>query len=559
MLADAVPVPENYDELRAFALALHSKNALLETALDARDTLLKERDAEILVYKDEVYAKTLHIEKLKAQLAVLRRARFGRSSEKLNREIEQLELAIDDAEESQAHALLEREAKLQALGLPASRPAQAVEAREEVMRRAFPDHLPRERVEHRPDCICPSCGGTRLRQIGIDEREMLEYVPSHFKVIVHARPKMACRDCEAITQKPMPSLPIVRGIPGPALLAHMLIAKYADHLPLYRQSVIYARSGVKIERSTMADWVGQMAFLLTPLVDAVAGHVRGGETLHVDDTPIPVLDPGRKCTKKGRLWVAVRDERSWGSTAPPAVYYQYAPDRTKARPQALLQGANGYLHADAYSGFEHLYEPDKITGACRFKEVSCWAHARRHIYDVHVKEKSPRALELLEAIGTLFQIEAAIKGQSPEQRLAVRQQQSVPLLAALKARFDETLGQTTRKGNLAKAILYITVRWEAMTRYTTDGRLDIDNNAAERAIRPIAIGRRNWTFAGSDDGGERAAMIFTLIESAKMNGLDPEAYLRDVIGRIADHPINKIGELLPWNFKPQALQSGKGT
>jgi transposase len=518
------PLPENPNELRAFAVALQTRNQVLE---------------------DELYAKTLHIEKLKMQLAVLRRARFGRSSEKLDREIEQLELAIGDLEEGEAENGAGRGAETRPAGVAAlPRPHKNM-----PVRRSLPEHLPRERIDHPTACACPQCGGTRLTCIGADEREVLEYVPSHFKVIVHVRPKMSCRDCETITQPPLPSLPIERGMPGPGLLAHVIVSKYCDHLPLHRQSVIYARSGVEIDRSTMADWVGQMAFLLHPLAEAIAAHVRAGETLHADDTPVPVLDPGRGETKTGRLWVAVRDERTWGSRAPPAAYYQYAPDRKAARAEALLRGCRGYLHADAYAGFRSLYEPKTVAGAAPLIEVGCWAHARRKIFEVHAATDSPRAHELLEHIGRLFAIEAEIKGRCAQERLAIRRQQSAPLLAGLKKRFEETLAQVSAKSSLAEAIRYTTSRWPAMTRFVTDGRLDICNNAAERAMRPIALGRHNWTFAGSDAGGERAALMYTLIETAKLNGLDPEAYLRQVIGCIADHPANRITELLPWKIK----------
>jgi len=517
-------LPENPAELRAYAEALRTRNEVLE---------------------DEVYAKTLHIEHLKAQLAALRRARFGRSSEKLDRDIEQLELAIGELEEGKA----QHDAK----HAPASSGGSATKAAPQPqkgipVRKALPAHLPRERVDHPAACACPQCGGARLTCIGTDEREVLEYVPSHFKVIVHARPKMSCRDCETITQPPLPSLPIERGIPGPGLLAHVITSKYCDHLPLHRQSVIYARDGVDLERSTMADWVGRMAFLLSPLAEAVASHVRAGEVLHADDTPVPVLDPGRDHTKTGRLWVAVRDERPWGSGVPPAVYYQYAPDRKGERAEALLHGCRGYLHADAYAGFKSLYQSASLTAGAALIEVGCWAHARRKLYEVHDATKSPRAKELLERIGGLFVIEAEIRGQSADQRFAVRQQQSVPVLAELKLHFDQTLAQVSNKSSLAAAIRYTTSRWPSMTRYVQDGRLDMTNNAAERAIRPVAIGRNNWTFAGSDTGGERAAMMYTLIETCKLNGLDPEAYLRNVIGRIADHPISKINDLLPWNI-----------
>ena len=517
-------LPENIDELRVFAASLQ---------------------VEAQIYKDELYAKTLHIEKLKAQLAVLRRARFGRSSEKLDREIEQIELALGDLEESQAEdaARLKRTAPRASLS---SR--HQPQEQEKSARRSLPEHLPRERVEHESASACPACGGTRLTKIGTDEREVLEYVPSHFKVIVHARPKTSCRDCEKITQQPMPSLPIVRGMPGPGLLAHILVAKFDDHLPYYRQSEIFAREGVELDRSTLADWVGQMANLLEPLAEAIGRHVGAGQTIHADDTPVPVLEPGRGKTKVGRLWLAVRDERPWGSAAPPAAFYLYAPDRTAEQADALLKDCSGYLHADAYSGFNHLYKQDPKTGKSpRLIEVACWSHARRKIYEVHAQTSSPAAYDLLERIGELFAIEADIRGQTPDRRLRVRLELAVPKLEALKARFETTLNKISGKSTLAQALRYSLSRWASLTRYTTDGRLEMSNNAAERAAKPVAIGRKNWMFAGSDDGGRRAAIAYTVIETAKMNGLDPEAYLRDTITRIADHPIKRINELLPWN------------
>jgi transposase len=417
------------------------------------------------------------------------------------------------------------------------------------VRRALPAHLPRERIQHEAACVCLSCGGTNLTVIGTDEREVLEYVPSHFKVIVHLRPKLSCRACETITQAPMPSLPIERGVPGPGLLAHVLTSKYCDHLPLHRQSAIYARDGVEIERSTMADWVGRTAFLLEPLADAIARHVRTGETIHADDTPVPVLEPGRGKTKTGRLWVAVRDERPWASSVPPAAFYRYAPDRKAEQAQALLKDCRGYLHADGYSGFKSLYGSNPLTGQPPpLIEVACWAHARRKIYEVHAATASPAARKLLDRIGELFALEADIHGRTPEQRFAIRSERAAPLLAQLRMDFETTVAQVSGKSALAMALRYALSRWDALTRYTSDGRLDICNNAAERAIRPLAIGRKNWLFAGSDLGGERAAVMYTLIETARMNGIDPQAYLRAVIARIADHPMKRIDELLPWNI-----------
>jgi transposase len=510
-------LPSDPDTLRAFAAALQA----------------------------ELYAKTLHIEKLKAQLATLRRARFGQSSEKLDRQIDLLERVIGDLEEAEAA----NEARQQAA---ATTPGQASPSRPQRAgnRRPLPEHLPREIVAHAGACACPACGSGRLRKIGDDEREVLEYVPSHFKVVLHVRPKLSCRDCETITQPPMPSLPIERGRPGPGLIAHVLVSKYCDHLPLNRQSDIYGREGVSLDRSTLADWVGRAAWFLEPVAARIGDYARVGTTIHADDTPIPVQDPGRGRTKSGRLWVVVRDERSWGSPNPPAAYYRYSPDRKGEHAQALLAPVSGFLHADAYAGFDKLYEPDPETGRPRLEPVACWAHARRELFDEHVKTKSPIARQALEKIGAIFAIERGINGQSAETRRSVRQAQSLPLMADLKAYLEASLGRISRKSDLAKAIRYSLGRWEALCRFTEDGRLEMTNNAAERAIRPLTLGRRNWTFLGSDSGGERAAVFFTLIQSCKLNGVNPEAYLADLVGRISDHPASRLDELLPWNWAP---------
>jgi transposase len=500
-----------------------------------------------MAMRNELYEKTLHIEKLKLQLAALRRARFGRSSERLDREIEQLEFLIGEMEGSGSAA--GDNATADAAGTePVATPAQDSEKCRPVRLR-LPDHLPRERVEHRPPHVCPRCQGTRFCVFGTDEREMLEYVPSHFKAVVHARPRLSCRECEYIFQAEMPSLPIERGLPGPGLLAHVLASKYADHIPLHRQCGIYARAGVDIDKNTMVDWVGKMADLMEPLVDEIAAHVRKGETIHVDDTPVRVQAPGRGKTKEGRFWVALRDERPWGSGVPPAVLYEYAPDRKAERAESLLRGCRGYLHADAYAGYNQLYAVDPVTGTARLTEVACMAHARREIYEVHKATGSARARQLLELIAQLFMIEGEIKGRLPEERRAVRQERALPLLARIKREMECVLAQTSAKASLAKAVRYSLTRWAALTRYVEDGRLEICNNAVERALRPVAIGRKNWMFAGSDAGGVWAARIYTIIQTARLNGVDPEGYLRNVIGRIAAHPSNRVAELLPWNIQ----------
>jgi transposase len=537
-------------DTRSLRRMLGEKEALLierERIIAEKETQLADRDRVIAVRDAELYAKTLQIEHLKAQLAVLRRARFGRSSEKLDREIEQLELVLGELEESVAESNARTEEAKQEPASPArTKPTD----RRPGGRKPLPAHLPRERVLHEPAPVCACCGGKALRRIGDEITEVLEYVPSSFTVIQHVRPKMSCRACETIVQAPLPSLPIERGRPGPGLLAHVAVSKFADGLPLHRQSVIYARQGVDLDRSTMADWMGSAAALLRPLVEAIRKHVCAGPVLHADDTTVPVLAPGLGRTRTGRLWAVVRDERPWSGAAAPAAFYCYSPDRKGERAEALLGQCRGFLHADGYAGFQSLYMPDPKTELPRLTEVACWSHARRKIYDVYEATAAPLAKEALDRIAELFEIEARINGRVPSERLAVRQQDAVPLLAELETFLHKALNQISGKSTLAKAIRYSLSRWAALIRYTTDGRLEMTNNAVERAIRPLALTRKNYLFAGSDSGGMRAAAMYSLIESAKMKGLDPEAYLRDVLARIADHPINRIGELLPWDWKP---------
>ena len=534
-------LPTNLSALQAFAATLLRDYAELE----GKYTDLKVGNEVLL---SEVHHKTLWIEKLKAELAELKRNRYGRSSEKMENRIDQLEIMLEDIEIGEVADRLEQE-RLKKQETPSVEKPATRKPRASSERKSLPEHLPRERVEHEAACACPNCGGTNLTRIGTDERSVLDYVPAHFRVIVHARPKMGCRDCETITQPPVPSLPIERGLPSAALLAHVLTAKYCDHLPLYRQSEIYAREGVEINRATMAEWIGMMANLVDPLAEAIRRHVGEGVAIHADDTPLPVLDPGRGRTRVGRLWTAVRDERPWGSTVPPAAFYRYSPDRKAEHAQALLEDCGGFLHADAYAGFNQLYKQHSITGKPQFLEVACWAHARRKIYEVYAASASPTAEELLRQIGELFAIEAGIRGRSPADRLKVRTEQSVSLLATMKVAFESALAGVSQQSKFAKALRYSLTLWPALTRYTTDGRCDICNNAAERAIRPLALGRKNWLFAGSDTGGNSAAVIFTLTQTAKLNGLDVEAYLRHVINVIPDHPIKRIEELLPWNVK----------
>lgn len=500
----------------------------------ALQALVRAMADEIRELTEEARSKGLKIAQLEVRIAKLKRMQFGQSSEKFAREIEQLELELDELHEN---------AGKRAVG----RPAAVQKLVEKPCRKPLPEHLPREEKVHEPSCTCPNCGA-EMRKLGEDVTEVLEYVPASFKVIRHVRPKLSCRACETIVQAPMPSLPIERGRPGPGLLAHVLVAKYADHLPLYRQSGIYAREGVELERSTLADWVGRSAALLDPLVEALRQEVLSSDVLHGDDTPVPVLEPGRGKTKTGRLWTYVRDGRPCGNERPPAAVYFYSPDRKGVHPQAHLKSFRGILHADGYAGFDAIFENGQVS------EAACWAHVRRKFFEEH-EAGSPLATEAIERIGALYGIETEIKGKPPDERQRLRQERAMPLLDELKAWLAATLRKLSGKSDLAKAMRYTLGRWDALTRFLHDGRIEIDNNAAERSIRAIALGRKNYLFAGSDAGGERAAAIYSLIETAKLNGIDPEAYLRDVLAHIADHRINRIGELLPWNWAATQRQA----
>jgi transposase len=371
---------------------------------------------------------------------------------------------------------------------------------------------------------------------------MLEHVRACFKVIRYIRPKMSCDACDRIVQAPAPSRPIDRGLAGPGLLAHVLVSKYADHVPLYRQADIYAREGVDLDRSTLAGWVGATSELLAPLVEAVRAHVMSAIKLHADDTPVPVLAPGNGRTKIGRLWTYVRDDRPSGDTSAPAVWFAYSPDRRGENPRQHLKHYKGALQADAFAGFRQLYEGGTIH------EVACWAHARRKFHEIHIAHASPTTAEAIERIAALYAIEAEIRGSTSEARRSVRQARAKPLLDSMYTWMEDTLAKLSRKSDTAAAIRYATSRWQALTRYVDDGQLEIDNNAAERALRVVALGRKNYLFCGSNAGGERAAAIYSLLGSAKLNGLDPELYLHQVLERIADHPISRIADLLPWNL-----------
>lgn len=441
------------------------KAADLPNDVEALKGIILERSTKLEVAEALLISQKLELEKLRFEIAYLKRMKYGRSSEQLDRELVQMQLSIEDLEASLAEKPLEvRPTPKEPPGKPARRP--------------LPAELPREEVLHENPCACPDCGG-KLRPLGEDVSEMLEYVPSHFKVIRHVRPKLSCASCQRIVQPLAPSRPIERGIAGPGLLAHVLVSKYCDHLPLYRQSQIYAREGIDLDRSTLADWVGGASALLDPLVTAIGRYVLATYKIHGDDTPVPVLCPGRGTTKQGRLWTYVRDDRPAGSADPPAVFFRYSPDRKGERPRAHLANFTGVLQADAYAGFDQLYG-EKI------QEAACWAHVRRKFYDIHEALSSPLALEALERIGRLYKVEEEIRGRPPHERHTVRQARAGPELKSLHEWLHKTATTLSKKSELAKVIRYALSNWVALTRYCEDGRLEIDNNAAERALRAVA-------------------------------------------------------------------------
>lgn len=481
------------------------------------------------------------VEALKAEVIRLRRWRFGRSSEVIDPGILP-ELPLSGglaaspvaAEPANAAPL----PKLLSVDTPNRRQA------DRRAPRALPPELPRVvRVHAPPSCDCPDCG-RKLTALGEDSSEQLDYVPGYFQVIRHVRPKLICSACARILQAAPPMRPIERGLPTAGLLAQVISAKYADHAPLYRQEGIYRRSGVELPRAMLASWVAEAADLLDPLVSAVQQYVLAGKKLHADDTPVPVLAPGKGRTQTGRLWAYVRDDRPASGPDPPAVVYRYSPDRKGERPQSHLQDFSGILQADGYSGFNALYADGRIV------EAACWAHARRKYYDVYAMDRSPIAGEALTRIGELYAIEREIRGQLPQYRASVRAERTASKLKELRAWLSATLQALSIKSPLAGAIQYTLTRWTALTRYVEDGSIEIDNNAAERAIRALVLGRRNYLFAGSDAGGETAARLYSLIGTCRLNGMDPHLYLRHVLGCIASHPINRIEELLPWRLAP---------
>lgn len=517
-------------------LAMSIDDSLPDDVVTLQAMLRSERAARWAA-EAEAQARSLLIEKLKLTIKKLRHERFGQSSER-GALLAQLELQLADLEENATQAETAAQmAAAEKIVVPSC-------ARRRPARRALPGHLPRERIVYPAPSVCPCCGGGTLRKIGEDVTETLELIPRQWKVIQHVREKFSCRTCEAITQPPAPSHPIARGRAGPKLLAHILFAKYGLHLPLNRQSDVYEREGIDLDVSTLADWVGAATATLMPLVDVIRTHVFAAERIHADDTTVPVLATGK--TRIGRLWTYVRDDRPFAGPDPPAAMFFYSRDRGGEHPEQHLAGYAGLMQADAYAGFTKLYEANRKPGP--IIQAACWAHGRRKFFDLARLNKAPIAAAAVERIDVLFAIEREINGLTPPERARVRQERSRPLMIELQTWLREQRARLSKNSDTTKAINYSLNRWDAFARFLDDGRLCMSNNAAERELRTVALGRKNWTFAGSDEGGRRAAAIYSLIATAKLNDIDPQAWLADVLARLPDHPAKRIHELLPWNW-----------
>lgn len=485
--------------------------------------LKQSRELDVLkVFQAEV-------ERLKAIIEALQRHRFGRRSEQLDPD--QLELCLEEVEAALAQA---EHARNKAGQAPAERPRK-------TNRGSLPAHLERtEQTIDIDDKACPCCGGT-LHQIGEDVSERLDVVPTTFRVLVTRRPRYGCRACEsAVVQAPAPARIVEGGIPTEALIAQVLVAKYADHLPLYRQAQIYTRQGIQLDRSTLADWTGRAAWYLRPLRDHVLERLRRSERLFADETTAPVLDPGRGRTKTGQLWAYARDDRPWGGGDPPMVAYVYAADRKGERAEAHLGSFAGILQVDGYGGYAAL--------AKRRQQISlafCWAHVRRKFYEL--ADTSPVATEVLRRIALLYAVEDEVRGASAEQRRLVRNERSRIIAGDLRQYLDARGRQVSAKSKLGEAIRYAHTRWDGLSRFLDDGRVDLDNNAVERSIRPLALNRKNALFAGSDEGGDNWAVIATLIENCKLSGINPHTWLAETLTKLANgHPANSVGQLMPW-------------
>jgi transposase len=527
-----------------------SANDSLPDDVETLKRLLLARDAELAQARAEASSAEALIAHMRLTIEKLKREIFGARNERKARLLDQMELQLEELEAAVT------EDELAAEKAAASSDATSVRAfsRRRPARKPFPAHLPRERVIVPGPTVCTCCGSQRLAKLGEDVTETLEVVPRQWKVVQHVREKFTCRDCEKISQAPAPFHVLPRGFAGPSLLAMILFEKYGQHQPLNRQSERYGREGVELSVSTLADQVGGCAFLLRPLYELIRAHVFAGDRVHGDDTPVPVL--AKHQTRQGRLWTYVRDDKPFAGRAPPAAVFFYSRDRTGEHPERHLHDYAGILQADAYAGFNRLYEAGRKPGP--IIEASCWAHGRRKLFelaDVTAKARgklaviAPLAFEAVKRIDAIFDVEREINGRSIDQRLAVRRERVAPLVAELETWMRAQRAKLSRHNDVAKAINYMLNRWNTFTRFLDDGRICLTNNAAERALRGIALGRKSWLFAGSDRGGERAAVMYTLIQTARLNDVDPQAWLADVLARVNDHNIQKLDQLLPWNWK----------
>jgi transposase len=538
MEAAGSPLPDDVEALKALVVSMGAELAAAQARASATDAMIAH---------------------LKLQIAKLRREQFGPSGERSRRLRDQLELQLEE------HTATASEDDLAAEVASGGTTNVTAFERRRPAKKPFPEHLPRERIVMPAPCSCPSCGGTRLSKLGEDITETLEVIPRQWKVIQTVRERFSCRDCEKITQPPAPFHVVPRGWAGPGFLAMLLFDKYGQHQPLNRQAERFAREGVPLSLSTLADQVGAATFALMPLYRRLEAHVLAAERLHGDDTTVPVLAKGE--TDTGRLWVYVRDDRPFGGADPPAALFHYSRDRRGEHPQAHLDSWTGILQADAFGGYGELYAAGRRPAPV--VEAGCFAHARRKFFELAdieaaARRKSrgertgsiyPIALEAVQRLDALFDIERQINGLSAEARHAVRQERSAPLMEALHAWLIAQLSSLSRNHDLAKAINYMLRRWPAFSRFLDDGRVCITNNAAERALRCVPLGRKAWLFCGSDRGGQRAAVIYALIGTAKLNDVDPQAWLADVLARIAEQPANRLDELLPWNWRkrPSAI------
>jgi transposase len=509
--------------------------------------------ADVALARAKMAEDAATIARQNLEIAKLKRQLYGPRSERASRLLDQMELELEELEAAAT------EDEIAAERAAAKTTTVAAFSRKRPARQPFPEHLPRERVIVPGSTTCPCCGGDRLRKLGETVTETLEVIPRQWKVIQHVRDKMTCRDCERINEPPAPFHVTPRGWAGPHLLAMLLFEKFGQHQPLNRQAERYAREGVPLSLSTLADQVGAGCAVLEPLLKRIEAHVFTAERLHGDDTTVPVLAKGKTVT--GRCWIYVRDDRPFGGRAPPAAMFYYSRDRGGEHVEAHLARWFGLLQADAYAGYNQLYVADRTPAP--ILEAACWAHARRPFFalaDIEASARrkaegkapapiSPLALEAVRCIDRLFEIERSIKGRLPEERRAVRQELSAPLVADLEAWIRAERPKLSRGSDLAKAMDYMLKRWPAFTRFLDDGRVCLSNNAAERGLRGIALGRKSWMFAGSDRGGQRAAAMYSLLVTAKMNDIDPQAWLADVLARIADHPANRLDDLLPWNWR----------